>query len=52
MGSDRAHMEEMRNAYRILVGKPNGKNHLEDLGIKEKTNKMILKEIRYTAHTP
>jgi hypothetical protein len=23
----------MRNAYRILVGIPEGKNHLEDLGI-------------------
>jgi hypothetical protein len=23
-------MEEKRNAYRILVGKPEGKNHWED----------------------
>jgi len=28
-----AHMEERRGAYRILVGKPRGKNHLRDLGI-------------------
>jgi hypothetical protein len=26
-------MGEMRNAYRILVGKPKGKSHVEDLGI-------------------
>jgi hypothetical protein len=25
-----ARMGERRNAYRILVGKPEGKNHLED----------------------
>jgi len=24
---------ERRSAYRVLVGKPEGKNHLEDLGI-------------------
>jgi hypothetical protein len=23
----------MRNAYSILAGKPEGKNHLEDLGV-------------------
>jgi len=27
------HMGERRGAYRVLVGKPVGKNHLEDLGI-------------------
>jgi len=26
-------MEEMRNAYEILVGKPEGKRNLEDLGV-------------------
>jgi hypothetical protein len=26
-------MGEMRNAYKILVGKPEGKNHSEDLGV-------------------
>jgi hypothetical protein len=26
-------MEEMRNAYRILVGKPEEKNHSEHLGV-------------------
>jgi hypothetical protein len=26
-------MGEMRNAYEILVGKPEGKNHSEDLGV-------------------
>jgi hypothetical protein len=26
-------MEEMGNAYSILVGKPEGKRHLQDLGI-------------------
>jgi hypothetical protein len=25
-------MGEMRKAYNILLGKPEGKNHLEDLG--------------------
>jgi len=24
---------DMKNAYNILVGKPEGENHLEDLGI-------------------
>jgi len=28
-----ARMEERRSVYRILVGKPEGKNHLEDPGI-------------------
>jgi hypothetical protein len=26
-------MRERRNAYRVLVGKPEGKNSLEDLGV-------------------
>jgi hypothetical protein len=33
MGRQVAQMGEMRNVYSILVGKPEGKNHLEDLGI-------------------
>jgi hypothetical protein len=28
-----AHMGERRGAHRVLVGKPEGKNHLEDPGI-------------------
>jgi hypothetical protein len=28
-----AHMEEGRNMYRVLMGKPEGRNHLEDRGI-------------------
>jgi hypothetical protein len=28
-----AHTEEMRNANSVFVGKHEGKNHLEDLGI-------------------
>jgi len=28
-----ARTEEIRDAYNILVGKPEGKNHLEDPGI-------------------
>jgi len=27
------HAWGVRNAYKILVGKPEGKNHLEDLGV-------------------
>jgi len=26
-------MEERRGVYRVLVGKPEGKNHLEDTGV-------------------
>jgi hypothetical protein len=26
-------MGEMRNAYKILVGKPEGRDHSEDLGV-------------------
>jgi hypothetical protein len=32
-------MENVRNAYNNLVGKPDGKKHLEDLGM---DGKMIL----------
>jgi hypothetical protein len=28
-----AYIERMRNAYSILVGNPEGKNHTEDLGV-------------------
>jgi len=28
-----ARMAEKRNAYRILVDRPEGKSHLEDLGV-------------------
>jgi hypothetical protein len=35
-------MAEMRNAYSILVGKPEGKNHSVDLGI---DGKIILEGI-------
>jgi hypothetical protein len=34
-------MGEIKNAYNILVEKPEGKNHLEDLGI----DGMILQQI-------
>jgi hypothetical protein len=30
-------MEEVRGAYNILVGRPEGRNHWEDLGIDERT---------------
>jgi hypothetical protein len=32
-----ARMGQMRNAYSILVGKPDGKNHLENLSVDVKT---------------
>jgi hypothetical protein len=31
-----AHIKKMRNAYKILVEKPEGKDHLEDLGVDNK----------------
>jgi len=31
-----ARMGEMRNVFNILVGKPDGKSHLEDLGVDSK----------------
>jgi hypothetical protein len=37
-----ARMRDIKNPYRILVGKPEGKNHLQDLGV---DGKMILKWI-------
>jgi len=33
MGGHLACMGEVRNAYKISVGKPEGKSHLEDLSI-------------------
>jgi hypothetical protein len=36
-------MGEIRNAYNILVGRPEGKNHLEDLGV---DRRMILEWIK------
>jgi hypothetical protein len=38
-------MGEMRNAYNILVGKPEGKNHLEDLSVGENIIRKDLREI-------
>jgi hypothetical protein len=35
-------MEESRGAYRVLVGKPEGRNHLEDTGV---DGRIILKWI-------
>jgi hypothetical protein len=32
-----ARMGEMRNLYRILVGKPGKREHLHNLGISERT---------------
>jgi hypothetical protein len=29
-------MGDVRNAYKILVGKPERRDHLEDLGVNEK----------------
>jgi hypothetical protein len=36
MVGDVACIREMRNAYRVLVGKPAGKRHLEDLRMEER----------------
>jgi hypothetical protein len=36
---------EKINSYRILVGKPEVKKHLEDVGVKERAVLMELKEI-------
>jgi hypothetical protein len=38
-------MEEMRNAYNILVGKPEGRRQPEDIGVDGKNNRTDLKEI-------
>jgi hypothetical protein len=32
----------MRNAYRILVGKPEGKGHSEELGVNEEIVEWVL----------
>jgi hypothetical protein len=36
----------MRNAYKILTGKPEGRNHLKDLGADMDNIKIDLREIR------
>jgi len=33
IGGHAARIEEIRNVYKILVGKPEGKDHAEDIGI-------------------
>jgi hypothetical protein len=41
-----AHMGEERKLYRVLVGKPEGKNHLEDQGVDGRMgSEWILREI-------
>jgi hypothetical protein len=42
MGGDVAGMGERRGAYRVLVGRHEGRNHLEDLGV---DGMIILKRI-------
>jgi hypothetical protein len=37
-------MREMRNAYKILVGKQKGTEHSEDLGIDGKNIRMDVRE--------
>jgi hypothetical protein len=37
----------MRNACKILVGKPEGRDHLEDLGVDGKTIRLDLRQIRW-----
>ena len=32
---DVARTEERRGAYKVFVGRPEGKNHLDDLGVNE-----------------
>jgi hypothetical protein len=45
-------MGEMRNAHNILVGKPEGKNHLGDVGVEESTTlDWILKKWRVKVWT-
>jgi hypothetical protein len=36
---------ERRREYRVLVGKPEGKNHLEDPGVDGRNIKMDLQEV-------
>jgi hypothetical protein len=39
-------MEEKRNAYKVLIEKPEGKNHFEDLGVGGRIIiKAVIKEI-------
>jgi len=40
-----ARMGERRSLYRVLVGKPEGKRHLKDLGIDGRTIKTDLQEV-------
>jgi hypothetical protein len=40
------HTAEMRNVYRVLLGNLKGIDHLEDLELIERINKMYLKDIR------
>ena len=40
-----ARMGESRGVYRVVVGKPEGKNHLEDPGIDGDNIKMDLQEV-------
>jgi len=43
-----AHMGGMRNAYSILVGKPEGKTYSKDLGVDGRSIRMDLREIGWT----
>ena len=40
-----ARMEERRGLYRVLAGKPEGKNHLRDPGVWEDNIKMDLQAV-------
>jgi hypothetical protein len=42
-------MGDMRNAYRIFVGKPVRRHHFGNTGVHDMMIKMDLKEIRYEA---
>jgi hypothetical protein len=46
-----SHMGVMRNAYKILVGKPEGRDHAEDLGIDGDNIRMNLREIGWEMWT-
>ena len=44
-------IRDRRGAYRVLVGKPEGKNHLEDPGIRWEDNiKIGLEEVGWGVH--